>query len=538
MRFSTGHTVITFLSALILMLSLHAASGQERNIYDFRFVRETSPWLTSGNYAGLGTLPVDRIAVAEVFSVKSDGGLAGIEESDDSWQAGVRTESNVRLSDRIAFCGRLSYTGFRGRNMGGPILMDPDYNPVNFLESTDTTTGTKTKELYGLKGGMSYSFGEKWSIGAGIDYEAGNYAKRKDPRFLDSWMDMDASAGVRFSPTDRFSAGLAVKYRKTVESVYGNIYGSSNNMYYILVDYGGQFGYREQFDGDNGMVSTSSARPMFNSFWGGSLQLDFKGRGGFRFFNELTYLRRGGYYGRKGTGSVVRTVHSGNMFSWKGTILFGNGSELHGISFGGDFSTLDNFRNNYSESTVPGENTEVIYHSRTRTLDRSDFSAEVNYRGYFGVRDNCPGWEAGAGVRAEGRYFTASSYPFYRRQDVTAFRCGIFIKRNFRIGKNIVSAGAEAGFMKGFGTAAQDGEYVSSTSPAPWSGDSYLGRDFEFRTAARPGGGLSVRYTRIVRSGIGVYADIRDRLVHTLEPVKALRSGFRNILEISIGCTF
>lgn len=523
---------------LILMLLQHPASGQEMRVYDFCFVRDISPWLTSGNYAGLGTLPTDRIAAAEVFFNKSDGGLAGIEESGDSWKAGAYTESNVRISDRIAFCGKLSYTNFRGKDMGGPVLMNPSYNPVNFLESTDTTAGMKTKELYLLRGGISYSFSEKWSIGAGISYEAGNYAKRKDPRFLNSWMDMDVSAGVRFAPSDRFSAGLDLEYRKTVESVYGDIYGTSNNMYYILVDYGGYFGYREQFDGDNGMVSTSGARPMFNSFMGGSLQLDFKGRGELRFFNEFTYLRRSGYYGNRGSGSVVRTEHSGNTVSWRGIILFGGNAAMHRLTLSGDFSTLDNFRNNYSESTVPGESTEVVYHGRTRTLDRSDFSAEAIYRGYFGVRDNYPEWEAGAGIHAEGRYFTASSYPFFRRQDVTAFRCGIFIKKNFLKGKNIISAGAEAGFMKGFGTAAEDGEYVSSTSPSPWSGDSYLLRDFEFRTAARLGGGLSLRYTRILRNNLGIYAGVRDRLDHTLAPAAALQSGFRNVLEISAGCTF
>ena len=234
----------------------------------------------------------------------------------------------------------------------------------------------------------------------------------------------------------------------------------------------------------------------------------------------------------------MRTEHSGNTVSWRGIILFGDNKAMHRVSLSGDFSTLDNFRNNYSESTVPGESTEVVYHGRTRTLDRSDFSAEAIYHGYFGVRDNYPEWEAGAGIHAEGRYFTASSYPFFRRQDVTAFRCGIFIKKNFLKGKNIISAGAEAGFMKGFGTAAEDGEYVSSTSASPWSGDSYLLRDFEFRTAARLGGGLSLRYTRILRNNLGIYAGVRDRLDHTLAPAAALQSVFRNVLEISAGCTF
>ena len=119
-----------------------AASGQEgRSVRDFEFISSSSPWLTSRNAAGLGTMPVERIAVAEGIFTKDNGGLIDNASSDDSFKAGVLTESYLKISDRLYFHGKLSYSYDKGRNMGGSLLMDPDYNPINFYESVDTTRG-------------------------------------------------------------------------------------------------------------------------------------------------------------------------------------------------------------------------------------------------------------------------------------------------------------------------------------------------------------------------------------------------------------
>ena len=109
-----------------------SAWGQapQRNLYDFSFIQDANPWLTSSNAAGLGTLQVDRTSIVEAEFNKEDGGLIPVEGSDNSWLAGAQTESFVKISDRIAFHGKLSYSYFHGNNMGGHYLMDPSYNPT------------------------------------------------------------------------------------------------------------------------------------------------------------------------------------------------------------------------------------------------------------------------------------------------------------------------------------------------------------------------------------------------------------------------
>ena len=188
-------------ATIAILLSLAASSGAQegRSVRDFDYIRASAPWLSSRNAAGLSAMTLDRATIAEGNFKKENGGITDNAGSENCFQAGAATESYLKISDRIAFYGKLSYSYFQGKDMGGSVLMDPAYNPVNFYEGDLNTKGVKNRELYHLIGGMSYSFRDSgWSLGAKIDYESGDQAKLKDPRFLNVWMDLGASAGFRF----------------------------------------------------------------------------------------------------------------------------------------------------------------------------------------------------------------------------------------------------------------------------------------------------------------------------------------------------
>lgn len=511
--------------------------GQEgRSMRDFEFIRSSSPWLTSRNAAGLSTMPVKRAAVAEGTFTKDNGGLIGNACSDDSFKAGVQTESYMKISDRMAFHGKLSYTYDRGRNMGGSILMDPDYNPINFYESVDTTRGVKNKELYHLTGRLAYTFKDsRWSLGAGIDYESGDQAKLKDPRFLNVWMDLSASIGTRFAASDAFSAGLSFEYRRTLESVLGNIYGVSGKQYYNFVDYGGFYGTRDLFDSSFGIIATET-RPMFNSFIGGSLQIE-AGRKT-KVFNQLTYLMRGGYFGNRSSSKIIYTEHAGNIIEYNGVLLAGSSRNLHRVGLDVRFENLINNENVYRLNTELGENTVVEYISQNEVLDRTDISAAMSYTGYLGVENFRPRWEYGATATFESRQSLTTIYPFYRSSGHNVISAEIFGKRNFLSGKNLFTADAGAGFLAGSGVAKDDGAYASTSSDAPRSFDMYLYRDFEYRTASRISASLSLRYTRLFSDRIAGYIQLSDKYISLLESPQYLNNGHRNSLVLTIGCTF
>lgn len=535
--------IILSVFLLAAAASLTAAQTPQRNMQDFGFIQHANPWLTSINAAGLGTLSTDRTSYAEAFFDKENGGVIPVEGSDDSWCAGIGTKSYVKISDKIAFHGELSYSYFHGRNMGGHYLIDPDYNPVNFLESTETTTGIKVKETYRLLGGMSYALSDRWSLGANISYETADYAKRKDPRTKSQWMDLDISAGARFAPSDRFSAGLDLQYVRTVETLDGDIFGTTNRQYFTFIDFGGYLGYVEAFDGTTGYINVGSsaarnARPMTNTFYGGSLQLTFGRPDNVLLFNELTYLRRSGLYGNRASIQVAYTEHFGNIYRYSGALNISRGKNLHIVELEAGYEDLMNYENIYRMNTIPGGNTVAEYFGQSETLNRSDITGKLSYTGYLGVEHYRPEWEYGLAFDATYRSFRSTYYPYYRMQEVTSMQAAVHGKKNFIFTRNMFEVGLNASYYGGFGTKSKDGSYAATASDNHSSASSYLDRDFEYDTAARVAGTLSFRYTRLFGSKISAYIDVSDTYNHTLKKPEFLADGWRNIFTVTIGCAF
>lgn len=532
----TATAALMLCTAFGLSLSAQSGSGQ---LYDYDFMLRNSEWLTSTNAAGLGTNSSDRISVAELSFEKDNGGLIDNEGSPDSYAYGIYAEAYSKISEKIAFSGQLGYSGFHGKDMGGSVFVNPDYNPVNFYESTGEYRGMVNRESYYAKGGISYSLTPAWSIGAKIDFTAGNSAKRKDPRYRSTLMDMDLSAGARYAMPG-FELGFNLLYRRTTETVLGKLYADTSIKYYMLVDYGGYWGRYDLFDGNYGYVSLESERPMFNNFYGGALQLVFGGDN-LRFFNELSYLYRSGYYGSKSETSVQFSRHTGHCISYSGNLNIKGGSRnRHIITLDADFEALKNFENSYRFDTKPGENTTVQYLGENQRLKRLMCNVALRYTGYSGIENNLPRWEYGAEADFNMKDSYATIYPDSRKQFVSSFGVQGFGKGNFLYReRNVFTACAELDFCMGAGTKNTDLREASSTSPQPKSSDSYLGVDYEYRTLPCVGGALSFKYTRAFgNKGFRAYILLRDRFVHSAGKVEYLQGKYRNFAEIRIGCNF
>lgn len=525
-------------TCIILLGLTPNASGQEgRSIRDFEYVRSSEPWTTSRNAAGLAAMPLNRNTRAEGSFVKENGGLIDNAGSNNSIKAGAMTESFLKISENIAFYGKISYSYFSGKDMGVSILMDPDYNPINFHESVDTTRGTKNKELYHLVGGMSYTFNNsRWSLGAKVNYESGDQAKLKDPRFLNVWTDLGTSAGFMYRTPECFSIGMNLEYRRTVETLLGKTYGTSGKQYYTFIDYGTFCGSRELFDGADGMVTVGNTRPMFNNFVGASVQVEFGRKT--KVFNELTYLMRKGYFGNRGTTNILYTEHGSNIIEYKGVVTTGKNSNRHQFGLDFRYEGLLNYENIYRLNTQVGEYTTVEYLSQNEVLDRIDIHAGLSYTGYSDIRNYRPKWEYGAKAAFNSRMSLSTIYPYYRNSSYSNASVEAFGKRSIISGKDIFTLGLEGYFLTGFGTAKEDGIFAGSSSEAPMSFDTYLYRDFEYRTSTRAGGGLTVRYTRLFNEKISGYIQLSDKYISMLKEAEYLDKGHRNTLSLSIGCTF
>ena len=526
------------LTLIFLALALEVSAQEYRNIRDFEYIRSATPWISSDNAAGLDALPVGRIANIEAFFHKHDGELRDINESANSFEAGASTEAFISLSELFAIHGRLEYRNFNGKGMGGPVLLDPEYNPLNFYESTDETPGAKNRELYNLAGGFSYRFFNKnWIVGAEIDYTAADAAKKKDPRFETKWMDLNLNAGVRFIASDAVSLGASLLYRRTLEDFFGSLFGNTDKIYNIDIDYGGFFGKTERLDGEGGMISMSGPRPMFNSFYGGSLQVE--AGNSTKVFNQFTYLRRMGYYGRKSSSSVTYTENAGNIMEYRGVLTSRHDAMLHRIGLDFSFEGMKNMQNNYKMESEPGGESVVLYHGQKEVLAMNTIKAALSYDGYAGIADYRPIWEFGAGVSGQMRRSVTTIYPFERHSNVTHLEARLYGTRHlFFKHLNMLSFQLEGLMATGFGNPAEDIIIVSSSSMPPKSMDLFMNRHFEYKTAMRAGGCLRIRYTRFIGPKMGLYVEAKDCYTHMLKAPAYLKGRIRNILETKIGITF
>lgn len=522
----------TVICTLALACTL-AAQAQSRGLRDFGFVRETTPALMLSNPATTGFWS-GKVSYVEAFGNKGNGSLISLEQSPDDFSFGARTESYYRVSEFMVFHGKLSWSHFEGKDMGGQVMIQPQLNPIGFLETDLTTLGTKKRELYDLAGGLAINLGRDWAIGVNIDYGAGDQTKIKDPRFSNILMDLDIDAGVVWHPSLNLMLGLSLKYRDLLEQLRGGIYGATDRQYSVYTDRGGFWGTMEELNGDYNIVSTSNYRPMDNRYLGASLQAVFFGT----FSNEFSYSKRDGYYGKKSTTTPVYYEFAGFDASYEGSLLLHSGSSLHRISADFTYSKLGNEENKYRYNTPSGGNTVVEYTGQNHIMDRSDIDASLGYRWYMGVRGPRPSFTLGAKASYFSRKQKTTIYPFYRDHSYRRIRGDIFAEKVFTAGPMSYIAGISAAFQTGSGVKKSDGSYAPGSSSRLRSFDGYLDRQYEYETDPRLGGGLSFTVARNFSDKVEVYLKLSDSLTSLLYTPQFLSGRMHNIAELTLGCNF
>lgn len=457
-------------------------------------------------------------AQAELFGRKDNGGIIPISGSPDSFEAGASANAYHRLSEKIVFFGLLGWDYFRGKNMGGAILMDPYFNPVNFLERDEDTRGTKYRETYNLEGGIAYRFSPAWAAGLSVKYQAADQTKLKDPRFSNTWMDLDINAGASFRAGERLVLGASLRYRSTLENVRGGIYGTTDKQYFIATDKGGFLGLVSELAGDYGIISTSSATPMVNYFYGGALQAVLDGK----FKNELFFHVRNGYYGSEGSSSPRYFDYNGLETGYKGSLKAGS----HHMALDICFANISNTENKFQYITPAGKNTIVQYTGKDVVLRRSVFKTSFEYS-----------WKNAVGILLGSRYIdqSASLFPLGRKTQVTTLSADIWGRKTLWKRLTIELHALAVG---GFGNAAEDSASASATSTTIRSFDSYMNRQFEYDTALRAGGRLSATCQLPAIGKTSPYVRISEQYVHLLKTPQYLEGSGRNMALIGLGLTF
>lgn len=520
-------------SVLILCTAPCVHAGDKGGLRDFDYVKGTTPCLNLSNPAALAAWG-GRMSKAGVSFDRENGPLVSLNQSADSYQVLAGTESFFRINDRIAFHGGIDWGYMNGQDMGGQILLDPEYNPVNFLESDPATSGPKQRESYSLVGDMSFTANSRWAAGIGFRFDCKDQTKVRDPRFLTYWTDLRVDAGVSFRPSERMLLGASLFYRNTLEQIQGGIYGMVDKQYFVQADKGGFFGTTSELTGDNNHMSLKSRRPMDNTFYGLSLQIAAADR----LASELTFAYRNGFYGRKSTGSAVFFEFSGIEVLYDGSYIIPAGHDVHRLSLEVGFKTLGNDENSFSYVTPPGGVTRVEYSGSNHIMDKYAVDGVLGYRWYVNPRGQRPEMTVGSDISFYAKSQHTEVYPFYRDNSVTRIDADVFCSKDIRMDRNILTAELHALGHFGFGVDKEDGQYAAGASSVLKSFDYWLNRQFEYDTAVRGGAAVGLSYTRVSSGRLTPYVKLMDSFMTMFADPEYLDGKIRNIATLTVGCTF
>ena len=519
-------TLRRFLIVALILAAASTAAGQDK--VDFYQYTASNPYLGLSNAAFLNTFQ-GRIGTIKTEFRKHDGELISLTESPDSWLAGALTESYFRTGDKLSFYGKMHWQYFQGKDMGGQILMDPEYNPVNFLEGSQENKGIKKRETYNLVGELSYKLGKRFAAGIQLNYTSADQTKVKDPRFSNIWMDIDANAGISFRFAKKSIVGVSFLYRNTLEQVRGGKYGATDKQYYIQSDKGGFYGTVTELSGDYNHISDQNSRPMENRFKGIAAQLVISDI----FSSQFWARERSGYYGRKSSSTATFFEFTGAEMGYDGKLLVPFGESLHVLDLSARMESLTNNENKFKYVTPSGQNTQVNYTGQDKILSRSAIYASLAYTWYYGSA-----FAAGISSDARMRNGKTTLYPFWRKYNDSYAQADLWGRFGFPVGPCTLTFETHVNAGGGAGLPKKDGSEFEASSKTIRSFDDYLYRQFEYNTAKRAGASLSVKCSLPVRGGITPYISLYDSYTSLLEAPQYLDGRGRNIAAASIGCNF
>lgn len=502
-------------------------------------VRNNSAWLYSENAAGLYTLPSLHLSTIEGYANKRDGAFVNYGKSDNSLTLGVSAESYYRLTPRVALYGRLDYSGFVGKNMAGSYLIDPDNAPFNIVEYTDDNRGEKNMEHYHLTGAASIDLSKKIVLGGRLNYTTANYAKMKDLRHKSELMDLEASIGIIFKMNSYMELGANALYRRRVEGIFLDMYGKTDKTYNSLIDYGAFWGKKEQF-GENGYTSDGEEKPLTDTYYGGSFQLNWRINEKWNLFNEFSARIRDGYYGKKSPSTVVFSDHSGMQISYLGRLSLMREKTRHFIIFNAQYKQVENKENIYRYDNEGGGLNNVNYYGQLDTSDKKQYKTEIAYTGYWNMKGENPLWTTKGSIVFFFRDITASMYPYYRKQQLHWYSVNLACERVIYRQKEAYTLCLGITYRNGGGKPYEDKIYTTAgtNQATPQSMPLYLMQEHEYLTKGTIKSNIGAKYTRqITNNGMKAHISLTYGYTKAFD-ITHLPGDNLHECRLTVGCTF
>ncbi len=467
---------------LLCLLSCSVSLSARR----FEDVSRDSFWQGSRNVAGIRQDSVS-ISYAEAYGRYEEGGFRDSWQAPRTWKAGVVTES-VRHFDRISFTGSFSFDQTEGYDMCGSMFIRPGYFPIDVLEFTP---GRKTLQTYMFEGGFAYDLSGKWTIGAKMDFESSNLAKRKDLRHANWRLDMTVAPGIMYR-SGGWALGLSPLFRKVAETIDATQVGTSESSYYAFLDKGLMYGVRQVWTGSGVHLQEAGVNglPVREYSYGGSFQVQHHD-----LYADLEVVRTSGSVGEKEyiwfdfPGVDVST----NLrYRWSGR------SGVNDVRLHFDWSRQD-MDERVLEKVSENGITSVLDHGANRIYSRGSWTLNPEYGFVHKVFDLKAGAEFGMCEE-----MSSQVYPYIHTQTLSASSAYLDLVFHYLS----FDFGAEGRFSKGWVSFSErlssDGSGIQSE---PYRLQDWYERQMEYKTAPRLDVCAMVRYT--FPKGIYLEADVR-----------------------------
>ena len=354
-------------------------------------------WREGRNTGGL-TLYEQGEAQVLLGGTFTSGGFRTPSEASQLWGGGVQARAETHYKD-LVLTGQFSFDVKSGQEMMGSMFTNPGYYPIDVLEFTP---GPKTRQTYGISGGMAWNTRSRWAPGITLRFEGVNYSKRKDLRHTTYRQEVDIVPSLLYRG-DVWRVGASAILGKTSEFVQAEQIGTATaQTYYAFLDKGRRFGTYQAWDGSGiHLAEPGVDRLAVNQYsLGAALQLSR----GERFYGDLEYRFSPGSVGEKGYTWFRFRDHD-----ILGKVLWNiDGKDgTHTLRLDGCWNTMVNNESVIDKVTEGGVTTPREYGSN-RIYVRYQETGGLSY-----AYESRKGWNASAAFRLnKNRELGTLMYPF------------------------------------------------------------------------------------------------------------------------------
>lgn len=536
--------LFTFLAFHLFILSPLPSSAQDSLLLrDYQFVKQQDKWLTHDNAAALTRFSAKNIVEAEASLTKGNGGLVNYNDSRNTIDVNVGIESFYRLSKTVVGYGAISYNNWTGRDMTGTAFYASCSTllPFDLVEDSLTNPGKKHSDTYHLAGAIGVDVYHGISLGARLDYTAANYAKYKDLRHKNKFMDLQLSMGAYIPVTSWLKVGADYKYQRQSESLSFGTYGKSEKVYKTLIDYGAFMGMVEQF-GNEGYTDKSREMPLIENRHGASVQIAVDGS--LSLFASFGFMHGDGYYGRRSPYTITYTNHERDSYGFQSQLSYAMRVSRHLLDFSFYSEKLNNNANTFREMNNESGAAYYEYYDPVETGKKKLNVLSLLYRAQLHIHGELPTWEFAVGYDWTKRQQTAYLYPYFRYQQLIVNRYSAEAVHNLVCRKGVWSFTLNAAYQKGSGNPCQDGSFIPTDNlQQPATMEAFLYREYQYLTALQFTIGGSVKYAFVfpatrLKTYAKVAADYR-KANNLNDNINANLIGNDHVqIALTLGCDF